>query len=220
MGGLVLGLEEAGRGPVIGPMTICGVLIEDEKIKKLMEIGVKDSKMLSPEKRKELFPQIQKLAKKHCVISVSPEEIDGRESNGLNLNELEAVKMAEIINELKPDKAIIDTPSVNIKSFEKFLKTHLTHECELVCEHKADIKYPVVSAASILAKVVRDAEIMELERKLNLKIGSGYPSDPETQKFLEKYWSKLSQLPFVRKTWATVSDVYEKKTQKNINDFF
>ena len=218
--GRVLGIEEAGRGPVIGPMIICGVLMEESDTSKLMELGVKDSKMLTPEKRNELFPKIQEVSENHHLIIISPEEIDNRESNGLNLNDLEAVKMAEIINELKPDKAIIDTPSVNIKSFEKFLKKHLTHECELVCEHKADVKYPVVSAASILAKVTRDAEVRELERKLSVKLGSGYPSDPETQKFLEKYWDNLHKLPFVRKTWSTVSDFYEKKVQKNIKDFF
>lgn len=218
--GRILGLEEAGRGPVLGPMIICGVLMDENKVENLLCLGVKDSKMLSPEKRRELFPLIQELSVNHMLVSISADEIDDREDNGLNLNELEAVRMAEVINELKPDKAIIDTPSVNIRSFEKFLKQHLTHECELVCEHKADVKYPIVSAASILAKVVRDAEVVELERKLNIKIGSGYPSDPDTQKFLDKYWYNLHKLPFVRRTWSTVSDLYEKKTQKNINDFF
>ena len=220
MGGLVLGLEEAGRGPVIGPMIICGVLVDEDNIPRLLELGVRDSKLLAPERRVELFPKIQELCEGHHFISISAEEIDERYSNGLNLNDLEAVKMAAIINELKPNKAIIDTPSTNIKGFENFLRSHLVHECELVCEHKADVKYPVVSAASILAKVVRDAKVAELENRLSVRLGSGYPSDPDTQKFLDKYWAKLSKLPFVRRTWMTVSDLYERKVQKNIKDFF
>ena len=216
----ILGLDEAGRGPVLGPMVICGLMIEDEKIPLLMDLGVKDSKLLSNEKRDELFPLLKKVSDNHLIISISPEEIDNRESNGLNLNELEGIKMAKIINALKPDRAIIDTPEPNPKTFERFIRKHLTHDCELVCEHKADIKYPVVSAASVLAKVTRDNEISELSKNLKISIGSGYPSDPETQRFLDKYWENLSKLPFVRKSWMTVSDLYARKTQKSINDFF
>lgn len=216
---LILGLEEAGRGPVIGPMIICGVAVREEDIKKLMEIGVKDSKLLTPEKRQALAPKIKAIAEKIEVIEVSAEEIDRREEDKLNLNELEAEKMAKIIDRIKPDKTIIDTPNTNIKMFRDYLKGKLKHECELVTEHKADVNYPVVSAASIIAKVIRDKRVKEIEWEIRIPIGSGYPSDPITQKFLEKYWTKLHKLPFIRNSWATIQQLKDKKGQKSVADF-
>ena len=155
MGKLIAGVEEAGRGPVLGPMIITGVLIKEDNIEKLVEHGVKDSKLLTPKKRSELFPLIQEISERIIIKIIEPKEIDDRFSNNLNLNDLEAVKMIEIINELTPKKAIIDCPSVNTKKFEEQLRKKVEN-VELIVEHKADYNYPVVSAASIISKVVRD----------------------------------------------------------------
>lgn len=216
---LIAGIEEAGRGPVVGPMVLCGVMIKEEKMNELMTTGVKDSKALTPERRTELFPKIKELAEKVCTAQITPEEIDCK-TGKKNLNYLEAVKMAELIDELKPDKAIIDTPSPNLNSFKQLIKSLAKHKCEIICEHKADVNYPVVSASSIIAKVLRDKEITKLEKELKITIGSGYPSDPVTQKFLETYWKQLAHLPFVRNSWDTVVTLKNKKAQKNMADFF
>ncbi len=217
---LIAGIEEAGRGPVIGPMIICGVLIKEENTKKLMEAGVKDSKMLSPQRRNELVPKIKEIAEQVYSTEISPEEIDKRNENNLNLNDLEAIEMAKIIDKLKPEKAVIDCPSTNIESFKKQLESLSKHKCKMIVEHKADVNYPVVSAASIIAKVTRDSEISKLERSLNVKIGSGYPADPITQKFIEKNWDKLSKLPFIRNSWDTIKSLKAKKGQMNISKYF
>src|SRR3989344_4241989 len=116
----LLGIEEAGRGPVIGPMVMAGVLIEESDSEKLKAIGAKDSKMLSAKQREELFKKIVKIAKSYKLIIIPPSEIDAAlESRELNLNWLEAHKSAEITNEFKPDKVIIDSPSNNVKSYKK-----------------------------------------------------------------------------------------------------
>src|SRR3989338_5794529 len=147
----VLGIDEAGRGPVIGPLIIGGVMIEDGEEDKIN--GVKDSKLLSHKKRIELDKKIRENAE-FIIIEVPPKEIDeALESDTLNLNWLEAHKKAEIINALNPDKAIIDCPSPNCKAYEKYLRDLLTNKgTKLVVEHKADVNYPTCSAASIIEK--------------------------------------------------------------------
>ncbi len=158
---LIAGIDESGRGPVIGPLIICGVLIEENKIELLKEIGVKDSKLLTPLKRSQLFNKITKMVKSYKIIKVDPPEIDAAlaKDSGINLNWLEALKTAEILNFLQPDKAFIDCPSPNKIAYEGYLRRFLNNkEMDLVVEHKADVNYLPASAASILAKVTRDAE--------------------------------------------------------------
>ena len=126
-------------GPVIGPMVMAGILIQEKDIPKLKSLGVKDSKLLTKKKRKELFDKIKKIAKAHKIIIVQPKEIDqALESEELNLNWLEAHKAAEIINKLKPDKAILDCPSNNIPAWEAYLKKHIKIKTRLTLSHKAE----------------------------------------------------------------------------------
>ncbi|MFH1510351.1 MAG: ribonuclease HII, partial [Candidatus Woesearchaeota archaeon] len=137
--------------------------------------------------------------------------------DGLNLNWLEARKAAEIINELKPEKVFIDCPSNNTERFKQYLAKLLKKETEIVAEHKADEKYPAVSAASILAKVTRDAEIKKIQATINEPIGSGYPSDPVTCEFLKKNHKKYSNI--FRKSWMSYCNVVEQKLQKRLDEF-
>lgn len=216
---LILGIDEAGRGPVIGPMVIAGVSIDEKDLDKLKELDVKDSKLLSPKQREDMFDKIINTAKKHKAIIIQPEEIDSAlKSKSLNLNWLEAIKSAEIIDFLKPEKAIIDCPSNNIINYKNFLKKHLKDKkTELIVEHKADFKYIVVSAASIVAKVTRDREIKKIQKKIKEPIGSGYPSDPVTINFLEKNYSNYPKI--FRKEWASWKKINKKKKQKSLKDF-
>jgi len=120
---LICGIDEAGRGPVIGPMVIAGVLIEEEKLQKLKSLGVKDSKLLTKKKRNQLFKKIIKTIKQYKILILPPKEIDNAlESDDLNLNWLEAHKSAEIINKLKPDKVIVDSPSNNCEAYTRYLR--------------------------------------------------------------------------------------------------
>ena len=217
---LICGIDEAGRGPIIGPMVMCGLLIKEEDEKKLVKLQVKDSKLLTRATREFLFDKIKDVSYKCEIVIIYPDEIDSAVNNhdGLNLNRLEARKSAEIINLLKPDKAIIDTPSNNIKSYKEYLLGYIKNKkIEWILEHKADFKYPVVSAASIIAKVTRDNEVDRIKKDIGIDFGSGYMADPKTVDFLEKYYEEHSVL--FRKSWFPYKDIVNKKFQRKLEDF-
>ncbi|MEM3406820.1 MAG: ribonuclease HII [Nitrososphaerota archaeon] len=199
------------KGPVIGPMVICGFLIEENKIETLKEIGAKDSKLLSPIKREKIMKKLKKIAKNIILIKLSANEIDKLRKE-INLNEIEINKMVEIINSSSPNIVIIDSPEVNTKKFINKIKKKLKNKnIKIIAENYADRKYPIVSAASIIAKVERDKEIEKIKKKIGYDFGSGYASDKKTIDFL-KYWLKNHDiLPnFVRKSWITVKLLIEK----------
>ncbi len=216
---LISGIDEAGRGPVIGPLVIAGISVNEKDLDKLKRLGVKDSKLLSPRQREGLFDKIINAAKKYKILIIKPKEIDSAlKSKDLNLNWLEAIKSAEIINSLKPKKIIVDCPSNNIAAYKNFLKKHLKNKkTELVIEHKADLKYVIVSAASIVAKVTRDNEIKKIQEKIKEPIGSGYPSDPVTINFLEKNHNSYPKI--FRKEWISWKNINKKNKQKTLKDF-
>ena len=211
----ILGIDEAGRGPVIGPMVVAGVMIEEGKESSLGD--VKDSKLVSQKNRIILNRHIRKNSK-YEVLVVSPEVIDAALFSGeLNLNWLEAHKQADLINNLKPDKAIIDCPSVNCKKYKEYLKKLIRNKnIKLIVEHKADEKYPVCSAASILAKVEREKQVGDIKRKYG-NTGSGYPADPYTKEFIKNNWNKCPEI--FRKSWSTYEKYARPDGQKGINDF-
>lgn len=198
----ILGVDEAGRGPVLGPLVIAGVLIPEEMHNVLERMGVKDSKRLTPSRRKILCRKLKKMFNYEIII-ISAKEIDDLRAEGTNLNEIEKNAMIEIIKKINPKKAILDAIDIKSDRFQEEV-TNLTG-INIIAEHKADDNYIEVSAASILAKQTRDNIIEDINRKYrNLGgIGSGYPSDPKTIKFLENF--AYDELPdFVRRSWATV----------------
>ncbi len=211
-----LGIDEAGRGPVIGPLVIVGIEIPEDKEEKLKEIGVKDSKELTEEQREELYKEIEKIVDKIYIKKVWPMEINEWMSKGKSLNELELKYFAEIINESRADEIYIDAPSPNPNNFKLKLLPLLKRDVKIIAENKADKKYPIVSAASIIAKVERDKEIEKLKEKFG-DFGSGYPSDPKTRKFLEEHWEEI--IDYIRVKWKTFKEIFEKKRQKSLADF-
>ncbi len=217
MSKIIMGIDEAGRGPVIGPMVVCGAMFKEEDIKKLKALDVKDSKLLSKKRREELFSEIKKIAVDYKIIKISPKEIDQRFQVNTNLNQLEALKFVDIINSLKPDVAIIDTPERNTNKFKAYLKRYLTHDCELVCENFADTNHIEVGAASVLAKVTRDSSIRKIEEDIGETIGAGYPSDPTTIRFVEKAMNQKELLKYVRKSWFTFQRLKEESEQTKLS---
>ena len=205
----IAGLDEAGRGCVIGPMAIAGVLVDEDGLARLVEIGVRDSKTLEPEARERLAEQIKSIALAYRVVLVEPREIDRAVATG-GLNKLEARVMASIIRELGPDVAYVDASDVLEGRFALVISSFLPpeHGVQVVAEHKADAKYPVVSAASILAKVERDKAISRLKAELGVDFGSGYPTDPRTIGFLRSWYEEHASFPpFVRRTWRTAREI-------------
>ena len=219
---LIAGIDEAGRGPVIGPMVICVCVIEKTKEKELISLGVKDSKMLSPKKRVSLYSEIKKLSTEIITKHLSAAEIDELRKK-FTLNEIEQKMMIKLVSDLKiiPDEIYIDAADVNAKRYGLAFQKEFS-KAKIISKHQADKYYPVVSAASIIAKVQRDQEIEKLAKQFNEDLGSGYPADPNTKKFLRVYYAKNKKFPpFVRESWDTVKKLKKEFSQtKKLSEFF
>jgi len=215
---LIIGIDDAGRGPVLGPMILAGVLIEEKENGILQKWGAKDSKILTPKQRGDIREKIISRFKYH-IEQTEPIEID--ESS--NLNYLEAIKTAKIINKLTENlkelvKVIIDCPSVNIKSWTLDVQK-LINKPEIIslsCEHKADANHPVVSAASIVAKERREDEMYKLRLKFKKDFGSGYPADPKTKIFIKENFNNPKYKSIIRFSWKTVKKLIEETDQQKL----
>ena len=196
----IIGIDEAGRGPVIGPLVVCGVAVLEDRLEKLEKFQLRDSKKLTPGRRKVMARRIRKFAECHTV-HIQANDIDNLRSKNINLNEIEKIAIKKILSITNPKIAYIDCLDVNPQRFCDEME-NFRDDLKVVAEHKADDTYAIVAAASIIAKVERDAEIDKLKKEYK-DIGSGYPSDPKTIAFLEKY-SHQNLPDFVRKSWATV----------------
>lgn len=212
----ICGVDEAGRGPVIGPMILAGAVVQKEDEEKLRDLGVRDSKLIAAKKRDRIASILSKILK-HEIIVINPAEIDAycAIGNGTNLNWLEADKSVEILKRLRPDVAYIDSPSPNLKAYKAYLVERVKG-IEIHCEHKADANYLIAGAASILAKSKREETITELKKKYG-DFGSGYMTDPKTKKFTEENWQKHPEI--FRKSWQTYKNLLEKKKQRKLGGF-
>ena len=210
---LICGIDEAGRGPVLGPMIICGVCFSKSELNFLSKIGVKDSKKLSAKRRSELAIRIKNNCVSYKTIIVDAQEIDAREEKRITLNRLEEIKMAEIINELQPDVIYIDAADVNEERFKKSIARQLSYSPKkIVSKHKADDLFPIVSARSIIAKDLRDNIIEDLKKKYG-DLGSGYPSDTRSIEFLRDWIKEKKKYSPIRK--KNMGN-YEKNNQRGI----
>ena len=208
-----LGLDEAGRGPVLGPMVMGGIVIPEKKEKIVERMGVKDSKKITPKRRAVLSRKLTKMFD-YELVEISAREIDLMRAKGINLNQIEKIAMKQIIRKLDSDKIIIDALDVKEGRLQEEMQEYAGPNREVLAEHKADENYLAVGAASIIAKYRRDQIIDEINRtyiratKNRNGIGSGYPSDPKTKEFLKQY--TYDEMPeFVRRSWGTVQKIKE-----------
>ena len=223
---------------MIGPLVVSVVSIQKGREGKLSRIGVRDSKMLTPRKREYLYEEIMSLAEDVKVYKISEAEINRAMAGGVSLNDLEALHFARLIDELgsAPARIFLDSPDVVSERFgirvSLFSKSPLmvesskrkrqkpaagaTEPIRVVSEHKADIRYPVVSCASIIAKVTRDRELEALESQLGMPIGSGYPSDKNTIDVIKANLRNKVLGPYMRERWMTLKNI----RQSRIEDFF
>lgn len=206
----------------MGPLVVAGVVVDAEGEKKLKKLGVKDSKKLTPKRREELAPKIEEIAKSVLVMRVQPCRIDKMRSEGINLDRIEAIKMAEIISMSDADTIYVDSLTHNPKKFMKVIMEHLNGKNPVMnVENYADETYPVVSAASIIAKVERDSAIQEIKDKVKVDFGVGYSHDVRTIKFVEELIKSRKPLPsFVRQSWITTQLLKEASWQRKLQDFF
>lgn len=206
---LLGGIDEAGRGSVAGPLVVAGVCVEKADLAELKELGVRDSKLLSPQKRGTLYTEILRLSRNAIPFYIQPEEIDEYVRRGKKyrrLNYLEAIYMAKVVDSLDADKVIVDAADTNPGRFGREIAELARRKCEIVSEHHADRNHVVVSAASIVAKVERDRAVEKLRRKYG-DFGSGYPHDARTKKFLLNWLEVKGFKPdFARKSWKSWSN--------------
>ena len=196
----IAGVDEAGRGSIIGPLVIAGISIKRNRIPDLAKLGIRDSKMLTSRARESLFKKIIDISDCLSVIKFESHEVDRYVFlNGLN--ELEALGMANVIDKIQGDKIYIDACDVNLIRYRHSIQKYMLSSRSIYCLHHADTLNIVVSAASIVAKIIRDKEIQKI-RKVYNEIGSGYPSDEKTMRFI-KSWIKIhdSSPSFARRSW-------------------
>ncbi len=218
---MIAGIDEAGRGPVIGPMVVCCVAISSKRVRVLEDMGLKDSKLLTPKKRAEFAGKI-KDACEYELIVVGPEQIDSRVPNEETMNVLEVECFSNVIKAMRsrPRLVYVDACDVNAERFGFNVKRGLGFDVEVISKHKADRDYPIVSAASILAKVHRDALVDEISSAIGEDVGSGYPNDPITIEFLKSYYKKNKCMPpFVRKSWRTTTAIINDCLQSRLTGF-
>lgn len=216
---IVVGIDESGRGPVIGPLAICAYACPEESLAEFKANGVKDSKLLSPAGRNKLYPQLKTCI--HICRQVSAAELTAAMEKKISLNELEAQVCGELLNELekktKFETVYVDSPDSIPAKYSQRIKKYYHGSAELIAENKADVTYPVVSAASIVAKVERDAEIEKIKKIVGEDFGSGYPADPVTQKFMQRRHADPTVQEFIRHKWKTVTNL--KTKQKGLGEF-
>ena len=222
---LILGIDDAGRGPVIGPMVLAGVLIDKKYEAELKKLGVTDSKQLTPKRREFLVDKVKERAETFEIIRIKPIEIDNtldEDGSRIKLNEIEAHACAEIINRINKGftkiKVVVDCPSISLDKWRAYLLTKIDNlsNLEISCEHKADKNHLAVSAASILAKSTREKEMNKLKEIYGEEIGSGYTSDPLTQKFIQKNAEKFKNDGIFRQTWETWKKAYSDLAQRRL----
>lgn len=210
---MIIGIDEAGKGPVIGSMFIAGIYAKSDDILYLKKLNIKDSKKLSNKKRKEIYNKIISKIKDYYILEVRACTIDELRKI-MTMNQIMNICYFKVIKNLyylESNIIIIDACDVYENRFKENILNYLKKENMnpfILSKHKADEKYLIVSAASILAKVCRDNMIEKLKIENNIDFGSGYPSDKKTINFLKKYnFSNLNFNKNIRFSWKTIDNL-------------
>lgn len=215
----MLGIDEAGRGSVFGPLVVGGFSLPAESLPQLAALGVRDSKELSPSARTRLDRELRTLGRAF-VRPIPPTRIDRSVRHGA-LNELEATVFAEVLRAAAPERAYVDACDPVAERFGRTVaRLAGVRSSQVIARHHADRDLPIVGAASIIAKVARDAAIESLRERSGLAIGTGYPSDPETRACLESLLAERRALPrWVRSSWSTVDKLKPTPGARSLESF-
>ena len=202
----VVGIDEAGRGAWIGPLVVGAVAVARGALASVAETGARDSKTLSPERREEILVRLERCAVVRSV-EASPCEVDRHVVHG-QLNALEARLFGSLARPFAPAEARVDACDANARRFGSSVARHAGPNVRVVARHHADATDALVGAASIVAKVRRDRAIRALAVSLGAEIGSGYPSDPVTVRFVARSVDRAASLPpWLRGSWSTTRRV-------------
>ncbi|MER3601502.1 MAG: ribonuclease HII [Nitrososphaerota archaeon] len=203
---LLGGVDEAGRGAVLGPLVVAGVCLRPDALTLLRGLGVRDSKRLTASARQRLFPLLLRACVRVEVEELPPSLVDSYVAGPQGprgLNRLEALAMARVIARLGATRVYVDSPDLRPLRFRRQLREALKSPPRLTVAHHADGRYLPVAAASIVAKVLRDRRLAEL--RAHGEVGSGYPADPATRRFLASWLARHGNPPpFARSSWGTL----------------
>ncbi len=220
-----VGIDEAGRGCVLGPLVIGAFAVREGESQVLKAEGAKDSKLLSASQREALKEKLSKMGV-GLAIYIPATELDELMGKKISLNEIEAMKIGELLSkmqkELEKQGAIIsevnaDSPDPIASGFAKRISKYFHSSAKIECANKGESKWPHVASASIFAKVERDAEIEKIKGIVGENFGSGYSSDPRTIEFLKRRLNDKKVAPFVRHKWATVKNL--ETAQLNLGEY-
>ena len=217
------GVDEAGKGPVLGSMFAAAVWVEDEDV---LPDGIADSKRLSPTRRETLAERIRSDARITVgVAEITTERIDDAHTDMNSLTvEAHAGSIERALSDVVDEATttpmgLCDACDTDADRFARRVADACDLEIVVDAEHGADDGSPVVGAASVIAKVERDAHVAALSTEYG-EIGSGYPSDPTTRTFLEEYVATEAELPpCARTSWSTCTDVLETAGQRSLGEF-
>jgi ribonuclease HII len=213
---MMCGIDEAGRGSVMGPLVVGSVCIESDL--PLRTIGVKDSKKLAPAVRERMFDLIADACASTCTVVISAADIDEKRKR-MSLNIIELEMFLDAVSGTKPDIIYADCPDVDENRFSGIMTARLDG-ARVIAEHKADDTYPVVSAASIVAKVTRDRMMDSISKEFGIDVGSGYPSDRQTMDFIEKWIRDNGSPPkHTRCSWEPVRHLMSMSKSTRLSDW-
>lgn len=210
------GVDEAGKGPVLGSMFAASVVADPD----VLPPAIADSKSLTPERREELAATLRAdPAVSTGLAEITVTEID---DPATDMNELTVAAHARALESVDVAGTVghVDAGDVDADRFGRRVAARVDADLEITAEHRADERYPLVSAASILAKVARDAHVAALGEAYDAPIGSGYPGDERTRAFLREYVETNGELPpCARRSWKTSADVLAAAAQSDLDEF-
>ena len=209
------GVDEAGRGPVLGSLFVAAVRADSDDL----PAGIDDSKRLSPARREALATDLR--ADSQVTIAIEEVPVDAIDDPETNLNALTVAAAARAIDRVVENglSGVVDACDTDAARFSRRVAAATTADVSIAAEHGADESHNIVGAASIVAKVARDAHIADLAAEYGA-LGSGYPSDPNTREFLREYVGERGELPpFARASWRTSRDVLNAAEQSALAEF-
>ena len=213
-----LGLDEAGRGSLVGPLVVGGFAARAADVERLPGMGVRDSKLLSPARREAAYERLTEVGRRYSVV-LAPSTVDEAVRRG-GLNVLEAHAFARLVRRVRPSATFVDACDPVAARFGALVARLARAVGPVDARHHADRDLPIVAAASIVAKVERDRHLSRLRSRLGDDLGSGYPSDDRTRAFVRSTIGSGAPLPpWLRASWRTTQTLKADITTRTLEAF-